>query len=530
MKKTIRWIGIILAVLVVAVVALLFLINPNTFRPRLESSLSEALGRDVKLGDLKLSILSGGVTAQDLSIADDPVYSRSPFVQAKALNIGVELWPLIVSRKLNVTGLTIDHPQVQLIQSPDGAWNFASLGGKAAAKPRTRPASAGQRMDLSVKLVKITAGRFFLGRTGGHSKPLVLDPVDLELRDFAADSSFPFTFSAKVVGGGAINLDGKAGPIPADVSTVPMSATLKVSQFDLAGSGWTQAIPGMGGIIAFDGSGESDGKEARIKGKLKAEKLKLARNATAAARVIELDFGAEHNLKTRAGRLSQGDIHIGSAVARLTGTYTPQGESTLLKMNLAGPSMPIQELAAMLPAMGIALPNGSSFEGGTAAVNLAMEGLVEKLVTSGSLAFRNTKLTGFDLPKKMASIEKLAGIKGGPDTDIETLAAEVRMAPEGMSAQNIQVVVPAIGNLEGDGTVSPRNELGFKMRATVHTSGIAAIISNTPIPFIVEGTASEPVFRPDMKAVVVEKVKSIEGTAGKAAGSLLRDLLGGKKN
>ena len=57
-----------------------------------------------------------------------------------------------------------------------------------------------------------------------------------------------------------------------------------------------------------------------------------------------------------------------------------------------------------------------------------MEGPADKLVTSGSLALNHTRLTGFDLPKKMATIEKLGGIKGGPDTEIQTLSANVRVA------------------------------------------------------------------------------------------------------
>jgi AsmA protein len=101
-----------------------------------------------------------------------------------------------------------------------------------------------------------------------------------------------------------------------------------------------------------------------------------------------------------------------------------------LHMKLAGPGMAVPELEAMPPALGVVLPSGSRLEGGMASVMLAMEGPADKLVTSGSLALRKTRLVGFDLPKKMAAIEKLAGIKAGPDTEIETLSADVRVAPE----------------------------------------------------------------------------------------------------
>jgi AsmA protein len=201
----------------------------------------------------------------------------------------------------------------------------------------------------------------------------------------------------------------------------------------------------------------------------------------------------------------------------------------VLNFKLSGPGMPVEELEALLPALGIVLPAGTSLQGGSASANLSMEGPADRLVTTGSLALNNTRLMGFDLPKKMASIEKLAGIKAGPDTEIQVLSANLRLAPEGTSAQDMKLVVPAIGELSGAGTVSPANALDFKMSAMVHTSGLLAVVGNKPIPFTVGGTCAEPVFKPDIKAVAKEEIKSIEGDVGKAAGGLLNGLLGGKK-
>ena len=103
MKRPVKIIGIIVAVLLVVVVALPFMLDVNTYRPRIEAELSSALGREVKIGNMKLSILSGGVSADDLSIADDPAFSKTPFVQAKTLNVGVQMIPLIFSKSLQIT-------------------------------------------------------------------------------------------------------------------------------------------------------------------------------------------------------------------------------------------------------------------------------------------------------------------------------------------------------------------------------------------------------------------------------------------
>jgi AsmA protein len=523
-KRIAKWVGIFLAVVVIGVLSLPFLINVNQFRPTLESDLSSALGRDAKLGDLHLKILSGEVTADDLSVAEDPAFGKPAFLEAKSLHVGVEIWPFLISRKLIVTDLTIDQPEIALVQAPSGDWNFSTLGGKSHPASSAVPPAARMPLDLSVKLVRITNGRLTLSRTVGHWKPLVLEQVNIELQNFSSTSVFPFSLSASVRGGGTLKLDGKAGPInPTDSAMTPVSASLNLAQLDIVRTGVNDVAPDVAGLISFDGSGESDGHAMRIKGKLKAEKLKLAKSGTPATRPLELDFAVQHDLRKHTGVIQQGDIHLGKALARLTGTYAEQGDSMVLGMKLSGPEMPLQELEAMLPAMGVVLPAGATLQGGTASAILSMEGPANRLVTSGSLAIANTRLTGFDLPTKMSSIEKMAGIKSGPDTEIQNLSASVRVAPEGANAQDIKLIVPAIGDLSGGGTVSADYALDFKMNALVHTSGVMALVRDKPIPFTVSGTCAQPVFRPDVKAVVKEEVKGV-------ADGLIHSLLGGKRN
>src|SRR5436305_7676652 len=117
MKRFLKIIGIIIAILIVIVIALPFFIDANMFRPKLESELTDALGRQVKVGNLKLSLFSGGVSADQISIADDPAFSQTPFVQAKSLTVGVEMMPLIFSKTLNITHLTLEQPEINLVKS-----------------------------------------------------------------------------------------------------------------------------------------------------------------------------------------------------------------------------------------------------------------------------------------------------------------------------------------------------------------------------------------------------------------------------
>ena len=60
-KRWLRIVGIAVAVFLVTLIALPFLINVNSFRPKIQSEASSALGRQVTVGNLSLSILSGSV-------------------------------------------------------------------------------------------------------------------------------------------------------------------------------------------------------------------------------------------------------------------------------------------------------------------------------------------------------------------------------------------------------------------------------------------------------------------------------------
>src|ERR1700758_124883 len=107
-RKIIYIAGGIVVVLLLMVILLPFVIDANRFRPEIESSLNTALNRKVDIGNIRLSILSGGVTVENIAISDDPAFNNGPFLKAKSLTVNVEMLPLIFSRAIRITGLTID--------------------------------------------------------------------------------------------------------------------------------------------------------------------------------------------------------------------------------------------------------------------------------------------------------------------------------------------------------------------------------------------------------------------------------------
>ena len=536
MKLLVRVLGIVIVLILAVVVALPFLVDANQFRPTLETKLTQALGREVKVGDLKLTILSGSVTASDLSIADNPAFSRTPFLRASALKAGVDLIPLILSRKLNVTGISIEKPEIDLVQNAAGVWNFSSLGaapGQAPAPPLAPAASSPSGApDFSIAEIKIADGHLTMSRLGGKAKPLILDKVNIEVKNFSPASPFPFSLSASLLAGGTIKLDGTAGPIHAgDAISTPFDAKLSVSHLDLADSGILDPSAGLAGLASIDGSAKSEHATVAVQGKLKGEQLKLVKAGTPAKRAVELDFTVVHDLKKLQGNVERATIHIGSAAATLTGTYRLESEPPTVNLKLAGSKMAVTELAAILPALDVVLPTGASIEQGTAEVNLASQGPLDKLVTTGTFGIENARLANYDLGSKLKVLETLAGIKAEPHTTIQTLSAGVKNSVEGTALDNIQLVVPSIGSITGAGTVSPSHALDFKMRLATTGATLAALGSKNGIPFSISGTAENPSFKPDVRGIATEKLKDLAGSksVSDAAGGLIQGLFGGKK-
>jgi len=509
MQRILKILAIVVGLLIAIAIAIPFFVDANTFRPKLESELTDALGRQVKVGNLSLSLFSGSVSADDISIADDPGFSKSAFVQAKSLKVGVELIPLIFSKTLNVTELTLNQPEISLVKSENGEkWNFSSLGGNnpSASKPAASPApSSGGNPNLSVGKLNVNNGRLTVSRAGSNQKARVYDKVNIEVTNFSFTSSFPFKMTAQLPMDGSLKLEGKAGPIdPNNAAQTPLEAKVTVQKMNLAASGFIDPAAGISGVADYDGAVTSDGHEAKTEGKLTATNLQVVQKGSPAGRPVQVTYTVMHNLAKETGSIPQCEIAMGKAVAHVTGTYDAHGQVTVIDMKLNAQAMPVDDLEAMLPALGVILPPKATLKGGTLNTNMTITGPVNKLVTVGSVKLENSALANFNLGSKLSSISALSGKNTGNDTVIQNFSSDVRVAPEGTKADNINLNVPSIGVLTGAGTVSPANELAFKMSAALGGMGI---------PFSVGGTTSDPKFVPDVKGMATGLLKGL--TSGK---------------
>ncbi len=529
MKKILITIGVIIGVLILVAVALPFLIDANQFRPRVEAEASKALGREVKVGDLSLSIFSGGVKAQDLAIAENPNFGKEPFLTAKSMAIGVELMPLITSRKLNIESFTIDSPQVNLIHAANGKWNVSTLGGNAKSESSSSPG------EFKVAKFAITNGKVTVQHLGTKSKPSVYENVNLSASNVSLTSAFPYEISAMPPGGGSIEVKGDFGPLSQQGDQTPLTANIKVEKFDIGKSGFADPSSGMSGLLNLDAKLTSDGKTAKLTGNGGGDKLCLVQGCAPSSTPVKLDFATDYDMAKQAGALSKGILKLGNSAANLGGTFDMSGAATKLNMNVNAANVAVGDIEGILPAIGVVLPSGARLQGGTANAKASIIGPLDGLVTTGTVDVNNTKLTGYDLGSKLSAISKLAGIGSSKETLIQLFASNVRVSPEGTQANNLKLVVPGIGTLTGDGVIGPKNDLNFKMQAQLQTQGNAlGTISqavgfggkNATVPFHITGTTSNPVFTPDVGGAVGGLLSGAKGQQ-KPTPSGLVDSLGG---
>jgi AsmA protein len=538
MSPKLRNILIIVGIAILLLVIAPFLIPVNQFKPTIEAKASDALGRKVEMGNLSFSLLGGSLSAENLVVGDDPKFSQTPFLTAKKINVGVEVMPLIFSRALHVTSVTIKNPQVTLLHNAAGQWNYSSLGG-AAAKPPTAQSSSS---DVSVQKLSLDDGTIVVGFVN-NPKRNTYDHVTVVASDISSHTKFPLKVSADLPGGGKFKLEGNAGPVDEkDASLTPIDAKLSASSLDLASTGFLEPGTGLGGLLDLDAALVSAQGETQTKGNAKLSKALFISGGSPASVLVNVDFDTKYNLAKESGVLNPSTLKIGNAAAHLSGTYNTAGEATSVNVKVDGQNMPAPDLEAFLPAIGIHLPSGASIKSGTLSTTLNLVGPTNNLVTSGNVALFSAHLAGFDLGSKMSSLSSLTGLKTGKDLEIEKLTTNLRMTRDGIKADNFNAVLPALGTLVGAGVVDAKNNLDFKMVATLK-NGLAAAATpvstaggalgqmiggsgggckggGLTVPFMLQGTTADPKFVPDIGGVAAGMMKSQLGCAGSAVTGL----------
>ena len=577
-----RWVKvttIVVAIVVIIVFVVPFFVNADTFRPMIENQISSALGRKVTLGHLSLSLWSGSIKADSIEVADDPAFSQTPFLQTKSLRIGIETGAFLFHRQVHITNFVADSPEIHLISGQNGTWNYSSLGhsttvkaeqqntGAGASTQAQKTGSAPQQKSapapaesssqqsggsgITIGDLKIKNGSVSVSSNPPHGQPFVYNNVDVTVKNLSAAQTMPFTVTADLPGNGSVSVQGTAGPVDQqNTANTPFEATLHVKGFNPVKAGVLPASEGISMDADVAAQAKSDGKTLTSSGKIHALHLQLSPAGSPAPQPVDISYNVSDDLNAQTGRITDLTAQAGSAVAHANGTFRTAGDNVQLNVKLAAPNLSIDQLEALLPAVGIRLPSGSSLHGGTLTANLTITGTAKAPDISGPVEIANTRLAGFDLGSKIQGLKALGGTGGG--TSIQKLSANVHSTVPSTQLSNIDCVVPAIGEATGEGTVSAAGALDFHLTAKLNSNSTVGGLANAAssalggvagnllhstatngVPLTITGTTSNPSIRADLGSMVKSQTgglfgKSSNGQQKTTPGGLLGGLLGKK--
>jgi AsmA protein len=146
-------IGALLAVLVLGVVAILVLVDPNDYRDDIEALVKSETGRSLQIGgeiDLKLfPWLALGV--HDVRLGNPPGYGNEPFLTVREASVGVKLFPLL-NKRLEVSRVAVDGLDVRLISRGEETNNWKDL----ADSDEQKEEESGETPQASVAGIDVT--------------------------------------------------------------------------------------------------------------------------------------------------------------------------------------------------------------------------------------------------------------------------------------------------------------------------------------------------------------------------------------
>ncbi len=547
MKKSIKiGLAVAIALPILAAAAISLFVDANTFRPTIESRLTAALSRKVALGALSLSVMTGSLVANDLAIAEDPRFGETPFFTAKRLRIGVQMKPLIFNSQLIVRSFEVDDPQIHLIRAEDGTWNFSTLSHGAGSQNTTQPATLA---DLPVGLITIKDGNVTIEKLPLQRNPQVYDHLDVKLEHFSLAKAFPFTVSASLPGDGKVAVSGTVGPInPQDAAATTFDAQLTIKHLDPVVAGYIDPAAGISMIGGLDAHIVSDGMNVTSDGNVHAEHLILLKGGRTAPHPLDIHYQVGHSLKGNSGQVLDLALQTGAVAIHIKGTYQLAANVPIFDLKLLAQSVPIDGLQALMPAIGVKLPNDAVLKGGTLSANFGIKGSAKDNVIVGSYEIKNTQLVGYNLGSKIVGIAALGGIKTGDTTAIEISRADMRITKAGSESTNIYSVLPALGESTGSGTVSPSgvldyhliskvtnakglNKVGVNILTKLNSTSAAAKPSTAiGIPINITGTAENPVITADVNGLVKGNAAALRSKGTGILNKTGLSKLFGKKN
>jgi AsmA protein len=427
-----------LVVVVIVLAAGLAALSPvflNKYKKPILTKVGETIHRDVHLGDIRLTLLTGvGLRLTDLTVANGKGFRQEPMLAMKGLDLKVKVFPLL-RKKLEVERVILQEPRILIEKDNKGRFNFSDLTGGTSSKPagETRASSSSPPAALAALLVsqvKISNGQLSYYESGPNFPPegVQIQDLNLELENLSLDKAIPIVLSFGLNRNAEdVKLSGTIGPVgkKLEVEAIPLSLQMAIHDFDLA-----RVMPFLGKTppvkiekgklelttdLAGDlGTGLSISSETRVSG------LSVTDPERKEPLVRDLSMAVQKEillaLKEDSLTIKRTEVKVGPATLRLTGKVTTLRNDPSLSLQMESEAIPLAGWDKVFPALaGIGL-DGSVKTDGTVTgkpaekmqivLNLTSPKLVVKLPKKGKTPSAGAKTSWRWVPMVEAAESK----------------------------------------------------------------------------------------------------------------------------
>jgi hypothetical protein len=258
MKKIGIVLGILLILVLLVAVLAPFMIDLNQYKGTILSKIKPYVPREMDFEHIELTVLSGfGAELRGLRVADNPAFSAGDFLQLEGLQVRVMLLPLL-KRQIKVKKIILKRPVIRLARNADGELSSSDLivgaeedtAGEGTPTGEETPAGQkpaeaetvgglGALAGLLVSEFSIQQGRIVyqddMLRPG--QSPLVIDALDVDVRDLAFDRLVSIRVAADLLNGSGQNFEfaGTVGPVGEELllETVPFDVRSSLRELPL---------------------------------------------------------------------------------------------------------------------------------------------------------------------------------------------------------------------------------------------------------------------------------------------------------
>ena len=173
MRTLIKIIIALFVLVLIAIIAIPFFVDPNDYKPQISEQVKKATGRDLVIdGDIDLSVFPWvALKLGKLTLSNAEGFTADTFAHVDSANVRVKLMPLL-KKEFEIDTITLDGLNLNLEKNKEGITNWADLTGEDKADEPS-DASPLDLAALSIAGVNLTnANIHWLDQTTGENYQL----------------------------------------------------------------------------------------------------------------------------------------------------------------------------------------------------------------------------------------------------------------------------------------------------------------------------------------------------------------------